>query len=135
MDAILETSIANRRRQTMLLASFAALALLLAVIGIYVSQRTREIGLRMALGASRSNVLGWVLGSCLRLVAIGLGIGLVAAIGTSRLLRTMLVGTGTSDPRVYSVVALCLLAVAAVASYIPASRAARTDPLVALREQ
>jgi putative ABC transport system permease protein len=141
MEAILDTSIANRRQQTLLLAAFAALALLLAVIGIYgvlaynVSQRTREIGLRMALGASRASILAWVLGSGLRLVAIGLAIGLVAAIAVSRLLRTMLVGIETSDPQVYGLVALGLLAVAAIASYIPASRASRTDPLVALREE
>jgi putative ABC transport system permease protein len=141
MDAILDASINNRRQQTLLLAAFAALALLLAVIGIYgvlaynVSQRTKEIGLRMALGASRSSILGWVLGSGLRLVAIGLGIGLIAAIGLSRVLKTMLVGIDASDPQVYFLVALGLLAVAAIASYIPASRASRTDPLVALREE
>jgi predicted permease len=140
MDAILDTSINNRRQQTLLLAAFAALALLLAIIGIYgvlaynVSQRTKEIGLRMALGASRSSILGWVLGSGLRLVAIGLGIGLVA-IGLSRVLQTMLVGIDASDPQVYFLVALGLLGVAAIASYIPASRASRTDPLVALREE
>jgi len=141
MDTILDASINNRRQQTLLLAAFAALALLLAVIGIYgvlaynVSQRTKEIGLRMALGASRSTILGWVLGSGLRLVAAGLAIGLVAAVALSRLLQTMLVGVDSSDPQVYVLVALGLLAVAAIASYIPANRASRTEPLVALREE
>ncbi|MBI2686889.1 MAG: ABC transporter permease [Acidobacteria bacterium] len=141
MDEILDTSIANRRQQTVLLGAFAALALLLAVIGVYgvlaynVSQRTREIGLRMALGASRASILGWVLGSGLRMVAIGLVLGLVGAIAMSRFLRTMLAGIDTSDPQVYVLVAFGLFAVAAIASFIPASRASRTDPIVALREE
>ena len=100
-----------------------------------VSQRRREIGLRMALGATRGNIVGWVMGGGLRLVGLGLLLGLGAAIGMSRLLRSMLVGVDASDPTVYAVVTVALFVVSAVACFVPANRAARIDPMDALREE
>ncbi len=141
MDAILDQNVANRRQQTVLLGCFAGLALLLAVVGLYgvlaymVSQRRREIGLRMALGATRGNIVGWVMAGGLRLVGLGLLLGLGAAIGMSRLLRSMLVGVDASDPTVYAVVTVALFLVSAVACFVPANRAARIDPMDALREE
>jgi len=141
MDEILDRSMANRKQQTGLLAVFAGLAVMLAVIGIYgvlaynVSQRTREIGLRMALGATRAGILGWVMGTGLRMAGIGVAIGMVAAIGVGRLLQSLVEGVEPSDPRVFASVGLGLIAVAALASFVPANRAARTDPMVALREE
>jgi ABC-type antimicrobial peptide transport system permease subunit len=123
----------------MLLALFAAAALLLAVLGMYgvmsyaVSQRTREIGLRMALGAGRRTVLGLVLRQGLSLVAVGVVIGLAGAFAASRMVRTLLFASA-SDPVSFAGASLALIAVAIVASLVPARRASRVDPIVALRD-
>jgi hypothetical protein len=122
-----------------MLAAVGTLALLLAAIGIYgvmsytVSRRTREIGVRVALGAARHDVVGMVVGRAMRLAAWGLGIGLVAALGAGRLLRSQLLGVSPSDPATFAGIAVLLGSVALVASYIPARRAARVGPMVALR--
>jgi ABC-type antimicrobial peptide transport system permease subunit len=122
-----------------LLSIFAALALVLSAIGVYavisylVSQRTREIGVRVALGAQRSDVLRLILGDGARLTFLGAAIGLAASLGLTRLLAKMLFGVRASDPVTLIVVTVILSAVAFLACYIPALRATRVDPMVALR--
>jgi predicted permease len=127
------------KTNVMMLAVFGGLALLLASIGLYgvasysVSQRTREIGVRMALGARPSNVLGLVLGQGLILVGAGLAVGLILAYATAGLMKTLVVGVNTRDPLTFAATAGGLGAVALIASYLPARRATRIDPLMALR--
>jgi ABC-type antimicrobial peptide transport system permease subunit len=139
MDHIIARSLASRRFAMILLAVFAALALVLASIGIYgvisyiAGQRTHEIGIRMALGAQRSHVLKIVLGQGARLALLGVVIGLAAAVGLTRLMTTILYGVSATDPLTFSAVAIVLALVALVACYIPARRAMRVDPIVALR--
>ncbi len=139
MDQIVSQSLAARRFAMILLAVFAALALLLSSIGIYgvisyvVGQRTREIGIRMALGAQRSDVLKIVLGEAASLAVIGVVIGLVAAAGLTRLMAKIIYGVSSTDPLTFSLVAVVLTLVALAACYIPARRAMRVDPMVALR--
>ncbi len=139
MDEVLDLSAQSRRWTLALLASFAALALVLALVGIYgvmawtVAQRTREIGVRMALGARSGQVLVGVIGYGLKLSAIGMVIGLAGAFALRRFLGTPVFGVSTADPIVYAAVAAVMLAVALLACYLPARRAARVDPLVALR--
>jgi putative ABC transport system permease protein len=134
-------SLAPLRVNVMVLTAFGALALLLASIGLYgvasysVSQRTREIGVRMALGAQRSSVLALVLGRGLGLVAAGITVGLLAALALASFLpANLLPATSSRDPLTLAGTSLLLAAVAAIATYIPARRATRIDPLVALRE-
>jgi ABC-type antimicrobial peptide transport system permease subunit len=100
-----------------------------------VAQRSLEIGIRIALGSSRENVLGMVVGQGVRLGAIGVAVGMVAAIAVTRLLESMLFGVSGSDPIALAAAATVLLATALVASWLPARRAARTDPMVALRQE
>jgi putative ABC transport system permease protein len=132
-------SLSPQRLQIALIGLFAALALVLACMGIYgvmaysVAQRTSEIGVRMALGAQTSNVLGLILGEGLRLAVLGAAIGLAGSFFAARLLSGMLFGVATGDPFTFASVALVLVAVAMVACYVPARRATRVDPLVALR--
>jgi putative ABC transport system permease protein len=132
-------SLSPQRLQIALIGLFAALALALACMGIYgvmgysVAQRTSEIGVRMALGAQTGNVLGLILGEGLRLAIVGTAIGLAGSFFASRLLSGMLFGVAPSDPFTFASVAVILVAVAMVACYIPARRATRVDPLVALR--
>jgi putative ABC transport system permease protein len=122
-----------------LLGLFAGMAMLLAAIGIYgvmsyfVSERTREIGIRVALGAGRGDVLGLVAKLGLKLAVLGVVIGLALAYGLTRFIATFLYGVKSYDPMTYAAVALGLIGVAMLASYIPARRAMRVDPLVALR--
>jgi macrolide transport system ATP-binding/permease protein len=122
-----------------LLGVSGILAVVMTTIGLFgviayaVSQRTHEIGVRMALGARRSDVVKMVMGQGLRLTAIGLGIGLCAALGAARLLAPLLYGIGANDPATMSAVAIGLTAIALLACYLPARKAARVEPSVALR--
>jgi len=123
----------------LLLGGFAVIALVLAAVGIYgviayaVRQRTQEIGIRMALGASRDRVLGMVVGQGMVLALVGAAAGLLGAFVATRGMRSLLFEVSARDPATYTGVALVLVAVAAVASYLPARRAARTEPNLALR--
>jgi len=139
METILADSIARQRFSMLLLAIFASVALVLAAVGIYgvmsysVAQRTHEIGIRMALGAQTSAVLKLAVGYGLKLVAAGIGIGLVAAFALTRVMSTLLFGVTATDPTTFTLISLLLVAVAAIASYIPARRATRVNPIIALR--
>ena len=139
MTEVIGSSIAQPRFRTTLLSLFGAAALLLAAIGIYgvlaytVAQQTREIGIRMALGANPSRVLRLVLGRGLRLAGIGTAIGVFAALMLTQLLKSLLFGVSATDPVTFGAVAGLLLAVALLACYVPARRAMRVDPMVALR--
>jgi predicted permease len=139
MEQILDTETLQRRMQMSLLGTFAGLALLLAGLGIYgvmsyaVAQRTREIGIRMALGAQRRQVLGMVIGQGMVLALLGAGFGLAAAFASTRLLASLLFGTAANDPFAYISVSALLIAVSLAACFVPARRASRIDPIVALR--
>jgi len=141
MQQIVDEQSSSRRFQTALFGTFAVLALLLASIGIYgvfshmVAQRNREIGLRMALGAQRGHILRSVLGQAMALAAAGVAAGIAGALALSRVLSSLLFEVKPADLPTFAAVAGFLLAVAAAASYIPAHRAARVDPMVALRHQ
>jgi putative ABC transport system permease protein len=141
MEDIVDLEVANHKQQTELLGAFAALALLLASLGIYgilsylVTQRTREIGVRVALGASASDVTRLVVGRGIALTAIGIAIGAGTALAVTRSMSNLLVGVKAADPAIYATVAALLSIVALVACYLPAARAARVDPIVALREE
>jgi putative ABC transport system permease protein len=141
MTDMVAASIAERRFSMRLLGIFAALAMVLAGVGIYgvisysVAQRTHEIGIRMALGARPGSVLGAVVAQSMMPARAGVGIGLAASFGLTRLMANMLYGVGTTDPATFSGVALVLTAVALAASIVPARRATRIDPTVALRHE
>jgi ABC-type antimicrobial peptide transport system permease subunit len=139
MESHISDSMASRRFSMILLVIFAVLALLLASLGIYgvisyiAGQRTNEIGLRMALGAHQRDILLLILGRGGKLAALGVAIGLAAALGLTRLMASLLFGVGATDPLTFVGVALLLTVVALAACYIPARRAAKVDPIVALR--
>jgi len=139
LDRLVSDSVSPRRFSSALVAIFAGLALLLAAIGIYgvmsytVSRRTQEIGVRMALGAQLGSVRRMILGQTLRLTLLGVGIGLAGAFVVARFLTSLLFGVGVYDPVTFLGVAALLIVVALAASYIPARRAMRVDPIVALR--
>ena len=139
LDGIISASLAARRFAMILLAVFAALALALASIGIYgvvsyfAAQRTHEIGIRMALGAEKAEVLRMVITQGLRLTLIGASIGVAGALGLTRFLASLLYGVKATDPLTFVAVSLILMVVALLASYIPARRATKVDPLVALK--
>jgi putative ABC transport system permease protein len=139
LDEIFATAVAGRRTVAILLAAFAAIGLVLGAIGIYgviayaVSQRTRELGIRTALGAVERRITMMVIGEGLRLTTIGVAIGIVVGLFAARSLRALVFGVTTGDPQIYAGVAIILAIVATVAAYFPARRAARIDPLTALR--
>jgi predicted permease len=139
LEDFVARSIATQRLAMMLLSVFSGLALLLSAIGIYgvisylASQRTQEIGVRMALGATTADVLRLVLGEGMRIALVGVGIGIVAALGLTRLITKMIYGVGATDPITFAGVAILLTGVALLACYIPARRAMRVDPVIALR--
>jgi putative ABC transport system permease protein len=139
LEQVKSDSVQTRRFSLLLLGLFAGLALVLASVGIYgvlayaVERRTREIGIRMALGAQRGDVVGLVLRYGGLLAATGLGIGLGAALALTRFLETMLFEVSTTDPVTFAAVAALLAAVALLACWIPARRATKVDPMVALR--
>jgi putative ABC transport system permease protein len=139
MDELLDESLLQQRFRTWLISGFAALALLLSAIGIYalisysVSQRTREIGVRVALGAQPSNVLGMVLNEGLKLLLFGLLLGWIGALGATRVMRSLLYSTSATDAVSFVATSVTLIVVALLACYIPARRATKVDPMVALR--
>jgi putative ABC transport system permease protein len=141
MDEIVARSLSDRRFSMMLLGAFATIALVLASIGIYgvmtysVSQRTREIGIRLSLGAKPTDVLHLVVRQAARLVATGVVVGFAAALLVTRLLTGLLFAVSTSDPVTYLLVALLLAGFAIAACLLPARRAMRIDPLVTLRSE
>jgi putative ABC transport system permease protein len=141
MDEVVSASVAQPRLTTQFTGFFAALALLLTAVGIYgvlaysVTQRIHEMGIRMALGASRSEILKMVVGQGLKLVALGLALGLLVSLAVTRLLTTLLFGTSARDPLIFAAVTLLLLVVALFAAYVPARRASLVDPIVALRHE
>jgi putative ABC transport system permease protein len=141
LEQLVAASLDNRRFTMITLGVFAGTALLLAMVGLYgvmayiTSERTSEIGIRMALGAQRTDMLAMILRQSLALVAIGLTIGLVASFAGMRLLKSLLYGVGTADVGTYVLVGLLLGGAALLASFIPARRAMRVDPMIALRHE
>jgi predicted permease len=139
LEEVISDTLVERRISMMVLGSFAALALGLASMGIYgvisylVGQRTREIGIRIALGAKRGDVLRMVLGEGMKMTVIGVFVGLLASLGLTRLMATLLFGVSATDPLTFAAVAFVLTLVALAACYVPARRAMRVDPIVALR--
>ena len=139
MDGLLNDSVSPRRFSAMLVGVFAVLAVVLAAVGIYgvmsytVSQRTQEIGVRMALGAQAGDVRSMILAQTVKLTVVGVAIGLAGAFAVARFLTSLLFGVGTHDPVTFLGVAVFLIVVAVVAAYVPAQRAMRVDPIVALR--
>jgi ABC-type antimicrobial peptide transport system permease subunit len=143
LQQIFASSLDRRRFSLVVFAVFAAVALALAVMGIYgvmayaVAERTKEIGIRMALGATVGDILRLVLGQGMRLVAVGVGAGLAGAgaLILTRLMESLLFGVGATDPLTFAGVAVLLALVALVACYVPTRRAAKVDPIVALRTE
>src|SRR6185369_7101384 len=140
MDEVLDASLASRRFSANLVAGFAGVALLLASIGIYgllaymVGQRSREIGLRMALGAQRDDILKLFLRKGIGLAGVGIVAGVVVSASTASMMASLLYGVRPHDPAVFLTVPLLLFAVAVLASYLPARRATKVDPISAFRE-
>ena len=141
LDELRNESLTATRLTSILLALFAALALAIAATGLsgvtalLVSQRTREIGIRLALGAQRSEVLRMVVQQSMRVIVLGLTAGIICALLASRLMTALLFRTASTDPITYVAVALILLFVALIASYIPARRVTRVNPMIALRSE
>jgi len=141
MDERLSNSVAQRRFQMLLLGVFAAVALVIATVGIYgvisyaVSRRTHEIGIRMALGAQARDVLRMVIWRGISLALIGVALGLAAALALTRVMKNLLFEVSATDPATFALIALLLVGVALIASYIPARRATKVDPLLAIRHE
>ena len=139
MNEVIAGTLADRRFSMILLDAFAVVALLLASLGLYgvisylVGQRTHELGIRLALGAQRADVLRLVLSHGMKMALAGVGLGLIAALGLTRLMSKMLYGVSPTDPMTFAAIALLLTTVALLASFVPARRATKVDPLVALR--
>jgi putative ABC transport system permease protein len=139
MESVVSDSLAQRRMNMSLLVVFAALAALLAGVGIYgvmsysVAERTHEIGVRMALGASSGAVVGMIIFAAARVTALGIAAGIAAALATTRVMSSLLFEVSAADPLTYALIAALLAGVALIASYVPARKAARVDPMVALR--
>ena len=138
MEKLIDESVAQPRFRTFLIGIFSGVAMLLAAIGIYgvvaysVSQRTHEIGIRMALGARRSDVLRMVVRQGMRLTLIGVALGVIGALALTRLTANLLFGVGATDPVTFAAISILLICVALLATYIPARRASRLDPMAAL---
>ena len=141
MESVVSMSLASERFRTRLLGAFALIALLLAAIGVYgvmaysVEQRSREMGLRMALGAEPRHVMRLVAGQGLAMIGVGLAIGVAAALALTRLVASLLYGISPSDPLTFAAIAAILLTAAAVATFVPARRATRADPMIVLRTE
>ena len=139
LEQIVDDAVAPRRLITHFLGAFSSFALALASLGLYgviaysVSQRTHEIGIRLAIGAQRSDVLRLIVGEGFSMAATGVAVGVIAAMALSRLLTSLLFGVTTTDPLIFSISAVVLISVALLACFIPARRAAKVDPMVALR--
>jgi len=139
MQNVISDSLSARRFTRLLLGTFAALALVLAAVGIYgvvsysVTQSTHDIGVRMALGADKRAVLGSVLRGAMSMAGLGIVLGAAAAFAATRVMKELLFGVSATDPLTFGAVAFVLTAVTLLASYIPALRATRVDPIVALR--
>src|SRR5690349_15075843 len=140
MNEVLDRSLASRRFSADLVVGFAGMAVLLASIGIYgllayiVGQRSREIGIRMALGARRGDILRMFLRKGVALAGVGIVVGVVFSVSTASMMASLLYGVRPHDPAVFLIVPLLLLAVATLASYLPARRATKVNPIIALRE-
>jgi putative ABC transport system permease protein len=141
MSEVVDDSLMQERFVAQLGGFFSLSALLLACIGLYgvmsyaTTRRTQEIGVRLALGASQSEVMQLILKQGLRLVMVGVAVGLLSAITVTRAMKTMLFGLSATDPVTYFVLTLLLIAVALLACYLPARRAMKVDPLIALRQE
>jgi putative ABC transport system permease protein len=141
MDDLVNASIARQRMAVIIFVTFAGIALLLAAIGLYgvishgVTERTHEIGVRMALGAERRHVLSLVVRQGLTMAVVGTAIGMAGALALARTIQSLLYGVSATDPATFAWVAVALLSVALVACYVPAWRAARVDPTQALRAE
>jgi ABC-type antimicrobial peptide transport system permease subunit len=141
LDTTVATSLGAQRIVASLTTLFAGLAFVMSVVGLYsvlayaVSQRTTEIGIRMALGAQSVQVIGLIMRSGLRLVAIGLAVGLAAAAGAARVIQTLLFSVSPLEPLVYAGVTVAFACVAALACFVPSLRASRIDPIIALRQE
>jgi putative ABC transport system permease protein len=141
MEQLLSASVAQRRLGVLVLGVFAGLALVLAVVGLYgvvsysVARRTREIGIRMALGARGADVLKMVLGQGMALTLVGTAVGVAGALALTRLMASLLYGVSAADPATYVLAGGLLAAVSLLACYVPARRATKVDPMVALRHE
>jgi putative ABC transport system permease protein len=139
LENLISRSIAPQRFNLALLSVFASIGLLLTLVGVYgvmsyhVAENTREIGIRVALGAQRRDILKLVIGQGLALALIGVAVGMALALGVTRLMDSLLFGVTTTDPLTFAIVAILFGAVALVACYLPARRATKVDPMIALR--